>query len=337
MARPPSLTISILATILSASVVGATPLSPSPVDSDEETIDTTRFVANPADFADIDAPTGASIDPVASASNRSSTAPREVPPAKHPDTKRKRKLPQIPAGTVAIPSGCFRMGSIESAGAPSEHPRHEVCVSPFRIDRRPVDQDEFQAAFGTAPWDLCDRATCADPDPIHPAWFVTWFEADSFCRRQGGRLPTEAEFEYAARAGDSGIYLWGDSLSKACQYANLADLSLRKVLARWTAFPCDDGVALIAPVGSRKPNRWGLYDMAGNVWQWTSDWYAEDWYGHSPRQDPKGPPLGTGKVMRGGSWMSGPTGGRVAYRDGFAPGERYTGAIGFRCVYPPGP
>jgi len=225
------------------------------------------------------------------------------------------------------------MGSPDDLGPENEHPRHQVCLDAFRMDRLPVLESEFEAATGQTPWTFCDGAACSLPDPDLPAWYVTWSEADSFCRKKGGRLPTEAEFEYAARAGDSGAYVWGDTLKQACDFANLADLSLGQSMPGWSIFPCSDGHALIATAGGRRPNKWGLYDMAGNVWQWTSDWYAADWYGKSPERNPTGPAEGTGKVMRGGSWLNGPTGGRVAYRDGFHPDERYSGAIGFRCVY----
>lgn len=255
-------------------------------------------------------------------------------PAKPPKPRKKKRRGLAEPGIVDVPAGCFRMGSPDGIGSDNERPRHEVCLSAFRMDRLPVLESEFEAATGTTPWTLCNGATCSPPDPDLPAWYVTWSEADSFCRAKGGRLPTEAEFEYAARAGDSGIYLWGDTASKACDHANFADLSLLKMLPGWSAFPCNDGHALIAAAGGRKPNKWGLHDMAGNVWQWTADWYAADWYSRSPVHDPKGPEDGTGRVMRGGSWLNGPTGGRVAYRDGFRPDERYSGAIGFRCVYP---
>ncbi len=225
------------------------------------------------------------------------------------------------------------MGSPEEVGAENEHPRHRVCLSAFKMDKIPVLESQFESVMGLTPWTFCTGATCAMPDPNLPAWYVTWTEADSFCRLRGGRLPTEAEFEYAARAGDSGLYVWGDTLAKACDYANLADINVLNLFPGWSVFPCNDGHALIAPAGGKKPNRWGLYDMAGNVWQWTADWYGGGWYAESPVQDPAGPAEGTGRVMRGGSWLNGPTGGRVAYRDGFHPDERYSGAIGFRCVY----
>jgi len=236
--------------------------------------------------------------------------------------------------TVDIPSGCFWMGSPEGFGNANEHPRHLVCLDSFRMDRTPVVQEAFQAATGQAPWLLCKGRTCAGPDPRAPAWFVTWTEAADFCRNRGGRLPTEAEFEYAARAGDSGAYIWGDSASQACRYANFADRSLERVLPSWKVFPCDDGEPLVAPAGEYRPNRWGLFDMAGNVWEWTSDWYAADAYAKSSSRNPTGPDSGSGRTIRGGSWLSSPDGGRAAYRDGFQPEGRYNGAIGFRCVYP---
>lgn len=307
-------------------------------------VDTTSAPNSPADFSDVDAP----YDGPAAASPASDRSPSPADTfsakprtgIKTTKTVKTTKKPKVsrrglaPPGIVEIPGGCFRMGSPDGVGAANERPRHEVCLGAFRMDRLPVLESEYEAATGEAPWTLCAGANCADPDPNHPAWYVTWHEADSFCRAKGGRLPTEAEFEYAARAGDSSLYLWGDSLAEACAHANFADLTLSKVLPGWTTFPCSDGHALIAPAGGRKPNRFGLHDMAGNVWQWTSDWYAADWYARSPKNDPVGPSGGEGKVMRGGSWMNGPTGGRVAYRDGFNPVERFSGAIGFRCVHP---
>ena len=309
---------------------------------DSVEIDTMAVPSASADFVDDEVPReGISRpDPALERPSRLSEkvqnrarSERKSTKAATPSKRKRSRRGLAEPGVVDIPAGCFMMGSPDEFGSDNEHPRHEVCVSAFRMDRLPVLESEFEAATGTTPWTLCNGATCSHPDPDLPAWYVTWNEADSFCRAKDGRLPTEAEFEYAARAGDSGVFIWGDTLVHACEYANLADLNLLKILPGWSAFPCDDGHALIAPAGGRKPNRWGLHDMAGNVWQWTSDWYAADWYASSPRQDPTGPSEGTGRVMRGGSWLNGPTGGRAAYRDGFRPDERYSGAIGFRCVY----
>lgn len=256
------------------------------------------------------------------------------PQARKPPKKRPKNAKGAAPGIVSIPAGCFRMGSSDSLAAENARPGHEVCVSAFGMDRVPVTQREYALRTGLAPWELCEGYACSPANPDKPAWFVTWFEADSFCRAASGRLPTEAEYEYALRAGDSTTYPWGDSLKEACDHANLADLTLLKVSRNWRAFPCSDGSALVDFAGTRKPNRWGLHDMSGNVWAWVSDWYSSGWYAQSPRQDPRGPESGTGKVIRGGSWLTGPDGARSSYRDGIAPGLRYFGAVGFRCVYP---
>lgn len=257
------------------------------------------------------------------------------PPVRKPPGKRPKKARGIAPGIVDIPAGCFRMGASDSLSGANARPRHEVCVSGFRMDRIPVTQREYTNRTRQAPWELCEGYACSPSNPEHPAWFVTWSEADTFCRSAGGRLPTEAEYEYALRAGDSTAYPWGDSLEQACDHANLADLTLLKVSRNWRAFPCSDRSALVDIAGLRKPNRFGLYDMSGNVWAWVSDWYSSSWYATSPRQDPTGPGTGTGKVIRGGSWLTGPDGARSSYRDGIVPTLRYFGAVGFRCVYPP--
>lgn len=294
-------------------------------------LDTTSFARDTSVYQDFDAPQESSGKPRTGARAKASSNVKPHPPAK-PKTRRKSS-PSRPRA-LDIPSGCFRMGSPDGLGAANEHPRHQVCLDSFRIDPSPVSQREFAKATGQTPWNLCTGPACAGPDPASPAWFVTWTEADDFCHERRGRLPTEAEYEYAARAGDSGTYIWGDSISQACRYANFADQSLKRILPTWKTFPCDDGEPLVGRSGTRAPNRWGLFDMAGNVWEWTRDWYAADTYGKSPERNPNGPDSGSGRVIRGGSWLSSPDGGRAAYRDGFQPEGRYTGAIGFRCVYP---
>lgn len=275
---------------------------------------------------------------LSNAARKDSAQTREAaPPARKTPKKRAKNARGATSGIVAIPAGCFRMGNPDTLAGENARPVHDACVSAFRMDRIPVSQREYVARTGVAPWELCEGYACSPPNPDHPAWFVTWFEADSFCRAAGGRLPTEAEYEYALRAGDSTAYPWGDSLATACDHANLADLTLLKISRNWRAFPCSDGSALVDIAGLRRPNRWGLYDMSGNVWAWVSDWYASDWYGRGPVQDPRGPDTGTGKVIRGGSWITGPDGARSSYRDGLVPGLRYFGAVGFRCAYPPQP
>lgn len=234
-----------------------------------------------------------------------------------------------------LKAGCFQMGSPDGSGSQSERPQHEVCLDAFRLDQTPVTQEAYQAVFGEAPWLLCEGATCTPPSPKHPAWFVTWTEADAYCKAVGKRLPTEAEFEYAARAGSTAIWPWGDTLFMGCKFANIADLALRKAFRKWVVANCDDGAALVADVGSYKANAWGLQDMTGNVWQWTADWFSSTYYQTSPKDNPKGPVSGTGRSMRGGSWMGSPEAIRSSFRDGFAPEGRYPGSIGFRCASEP--
>jgi len=247
--------------------------------------------------------------------------------------KERAKIQKLTATRmVEVKGGCFLMGSPEGTGNQAERPQHEVCVDAFRLDQVPVTQDAYQALTGEAPWLLCLGTTCTPPSPKHPAWFVTWTEADAYCKAVGKRLPTEAEFEYAARAGSTTIWPWGDTLFHGCKHANIADLSLRKAFRNWVVANCDDGSALIAAVGSYKANPWGLQDMTGNVWHWTADWYSSTYYQTSPRENPKGPASGTGRTMRGGSWMGSPESTRSAFRDGFAPNGRYPGSIGFRCA-----
>ncbi|QQS05499.1 MAG: SUMF1/EgtB/PvdO family nonheme iron enzyme [Fibrobacterota bacterium] len=233
---------------------------------------------------------------------------------------------------VDVKAGCFQMGSPEGTGNQSERPQHEVCLDAFRLDQTPVTQEAYLALTGESPWLLCEGPLCTPPSPKHPAWYVTWTEADAYCKALGKRLPTEAEYEYAVRAGSTTIWPWGDTLFLGCKYANIADLSLRKAFRNWVVANCDDASALIAPVGSYKANAWGLQDMTGNVWHWTADWYSSTYYQTSLKDNPKGPASGTGRTMRGGSWMGSPEATRSAFRDGFPPEGRYPGSIGFRCA-----
>lgn len=269
----------------------------------------------------------------------SPTAPSVSTPPRRDTVLAKKERARIQKLTtsrmVDVKAGCFQMGSPEGAGNQVERPQHEVCLDAFRLDQTPVTQEAYQALTGDAPWLLCEGPTCTPASPKHPAWFVTWTEADAYCKAVGKRLPTEAEFEFASRAGTSTIWPWGDTLAQGCKYANIADLALRKAFKRWVVTNCDDGSALIAPVGGYKPNAWGLQDMTGNVWHWTADWFSTTYYQTSPRENPKGPASGSGRVMRGGSWMGSPEATRSAFRDGFAPDGRYPGSIGFRCASDP--
>jgi formylglycine-generating enzyme required for sulfatase activity len=144
---------------------------------------------------------------------------------------------------------------------------------------------------------------------------VSWFDADSFCQKIGGRLATEAEWEYAARAGTDTIYICGDD--RSC---------LDSIAWYW-----NNSGETTHPVCQKTPNAWGLCDMTGNVWQWVNDWYNESYYPISPVNDPPGPATGSERVLRGGSWQYSPRFARPSVRFKFNPDYRLN-YLGFRCT-----
>jgi formylglycine-generating enzyme required for sulfatase activity len=164
----------------------------------------------------------------------------------------------------------------------------------------------------------------------HPVVSVSWDDAQAYCRWAGKRLPTEAEFEYALRAGTTTRYWWGQGNPGSRRVANIADESARKLLSVIMS-GYDDGAVRTAPVGSYEANPFKLHDMTGNVSEWTADWYDENYYGKSPERNPKGPSSGETRVIRGGSWGSGPANVRSAIRGRDTPSDRIDG-IGFRCA-----
>jgi formylglycine-generating enzyme required for sulfatase activity len=171
-----------------------------------------------------------------------------------------------------------------------------------------------------------------------PVVVVSWNDAVAFCEwlsKKEGRtycLPTEAEWEYACRAGTGTRFHTGDKEDDLKVAGNIADASLK---AKWKdafwAMSWDDSYPFTAPVGRFKANALGLCDMHGNVWEWCSDWYAEDYYGKSPGQDPRGPATGKERVARGGAWSTQPKFCRSAFRDWHEPGYR-SDCVGFRVV-----
>jgi formylglycine-generating enzyme required for sulfatase activity len=178
----------------------------------------------------------------------------------------------------------------------------------------------------------------------HPVVDVSWDDAVAFCRwlsRKEGkvyRLPTEAEWEYACRAGTTTRYYSGDDPESLAKVGNVADAAAKAMFPTWTwTINGNDGYVFTAPVGSFRPNAFGLYDMHGNASQWCADWYDEKYYGVSPKDDPIGPDSPKGgrnnsdgrRVVRGSDWMTAPSGCRSAARCGLTPVDRFD-FVGFR-------
>jgi formylglycine-generating enzyme required for sulfatase activity len=233
---------------------------------------------------------------------------------------------------VLIPAGTFEMGT--DKGAFDEAPVHKVQISPFLMDKFEVTQEQFA------------KAELPDPSPFKnpktPAYQVNWTDAARYCNERsraegltpcydeqkwtcnfdadGYRLPTEAEWEYACRAGTTTRYSFGDN---------------ERVLAEYAWFSGNAGPKP-HPVGQKKPNPWGLYDMHGNAAEWCNDLFDKEYYASSPASDPRGPASGRReRVVRGGAWNSKPDSCRSSYRAGDASLNDTclaSDALGFRCV-----
>lgn len=173
----------------------------------------------------------------------------------------------------------------------------------------------------------------------HPVLNVSWNDAVAMAqwlsRTEGKtyRLPTEAEWEYAARAGSKTRYSSGDDPQSLLRVANVFDVDSTRNWPQWQAFALKsaDGYAFTAPVGSFAPNAWGLHDMHGNAWEWVADWYGEDYYAHSQLDDPEGPADGNVRVRRGGSWHTWAFYARSSYRNWNNMSTRYT-LVGMRLL-----
>ena len=221
---------------------------------------------------------------------------------------------------VRIEPGTFQMGVTpgDTEPYPDEKPRHPVRITKgFWIGATPVTVADYKRFVGQRQQFKLPPAPDFNPDwskPDHPIVRITWDEAKAYCEWDAGRLPTEAEWEYAARGGKDGLkYPWGNDITP--DNANYSG-------SKWHG---------TSPVRSYPPNAWGLYDMAGNVWQWAADWYDKDYYASSPSDDPRGPQSGTLRVLRGGSFLYIARYLRASNRSGVAPGGRDFN-IGFRCV-----
>ena len=221
---------------------------------------------------------------------------------------------------VPIPAGEFLMGSPETEqGRREREVQHQVTLTkPFLLGVHEVTQGQWQAVMGTTPWKGKEYVKEGDD---YPATYVSWNDAVEFCRnlseKEGVeyRLPTEAEWEYACRAGTTTAYSFGDDASELGEYAWYRENA-------W-----DAGQKYAHTVGQKKPNPWGLYDMHGNVFEWCQDWYGD--YPSGSVTDPTGPASGDLRVLRGGSFSYRTSLVRSAYRDHSQPGDRNV-IIGFR-------
>ena len=234
---------------------------------------------------------------------------------------------------VALPGGTFWMGNRDDhpAAFPGEKPRHRVEVGPFAIGRYVVTQARYAAVMGASPGD-----PKGDGLPVNN---ISWVDAVTFCNRlseqeglrspyvvqdenviwdrtaDGYRLPTEAEWEYAARAGTETAWSFGDDERRLGDHA-------------WYMANAGD---TFHAVGEKKPNPWGLHDMHGNVWEWCWDWHGTYVTSQDHSVNPSGPPAGVDRVLRGGAWNSDPGRLRSACRRRFRPAGRLR-FVGFRCV-----
>ena len=221
---------------------------------------------------------------------------------------------------VEIPEGPFKMGS--NNGDYDEAPEHQVYLATFYIDKYEITQAEYdrfvRATKRGKPFvPVFDDDITKILKPELAAMGMSWSDAAAYCQWAGKRLPTEAEWEKAAKGEGARKYPWGDSL--APMHANLDGE--------------EDGYKYLAPPGKFKAGRspYGLYDMAGNVAEWVHDTYDDKYYSKSPYRDPKGPEDGQNKVIRGGSWRESPNGARVSKRFQ-AKLWRTDATIGFRCA-----
>jgi formylglycine-generating enzyme required for sulfatase activity len=215
------------------------------------------------------------------------------------DGERSFMLPgNVPFTMVWVEAGAFTMGAYagEQGSSSSDFPSHEVTFSHgFWIGKYPVTKAQWQAVMNTRMWgDFISGTNDADS----PAVNVAWADTQAFVAALNGltgrtfRLPTEAEWEYACRAGTKTRFYWGDDLG----------LSLIGDYAWWAGNAASAGEEYAHVVGLKLPNAWGIYDMSGNTWEWCQDWFGP--YSSEPVTDPTGPATGTTRVMRGGGWYN---------------------------------
>lgn len=235
---------------------------------------------------------------------------------------------------VLVKGGCFAIGDSVGDGDVNERPVHEACVSDFYLGKYEVTNEQFKKFKEHNSGSSEGLTLDGEKQPVVN---VSWEDAGAYARwlsqksGQTYRLPTEAEWEYAARAGSKLSHFWGNTPDEACKYANVADITAKKLRPKWTTFFCDDSFTVSAPVGSFTANGYGLNDMLGNVWEWCEDVYNSEAYGKLPKDNPVYQGSGEYRVMRGGGWSNGPLGIRSSHRVGLSPDFGHH-ALGFRLV-----
>jgi len=230
-------------------------------------------------------------------------------------------------GMVLVQAGEYQIGSPDGVGDPDEKPRHAAALDAFYMDARETtvadymkfaettqgNYPEWAKPSGNADPKSGDAAAIVASCPSCPVMGVTHKDASAYCAWAGKRLPTEAEWEAAARGGTATAYSFGDSTEGIGEYA-------------WYEA---NSAGMPRPTGTKKPNPLGLYDMHGNVWEWTADLYDRAYYESSPKRSPAGPEKGRDHVLRGGSWAFEPEALRSGNR---ASSGKANDDIGFRCA-----
>lgn len=216
------------------------------------------------------------------------------------------RIVTVPEGMAYVDGGQFKRVNINAKK--NEKSEHTVTLDSYLIDKTEVTQREYRHVMGKFASDYSGCMEC-------PVENVSWYDAMDYAKKVGKRLPTEAEWEFAARGG---IYFNGKNLYSG---SNKLDE------VAWFLANTDSK----QPVGKKKPNELGIYDMSGNVWEWCSDWYHDDYFQIANNINPPGPDYGTERVVRGGSWFSNDVFCNVSRRYKLKPDYRDTN-FGFRCV-----
>ena len=229
---------------------------------------------------------------------------QEPPPSPGPGDEVAKNMVLIPAGKFI--QGCDALGPEHGA------PAHPVYLDSFMIDLHEVTNQQFEKIM---PDHKLRRSLSSHCDTC-PVTKVTWYEAADYCHLIGKALPSEAQWEKAAGGVNGCEFPWGP------------DFDPEQKLARG-GFELKDKAS---PVGSYPPNKFGLYDMGGNVWEWVADWYSPKYYFMEPLYNPRGPVRGVMKVRRGGAWSDQIKAMKTGYRDWSYPFSRSYSDIGFRCA-----